>query len=106
MAQAGKIAFIVGLLIALVGGLGLYDAPWFTWVLALLGLVVGFLNVSGEERRGFLIAAIALTLSAQSVSSLPVIGDKVTAVLGNVVAFIAAAVLIVALRSLFDKVRE
>ena len=62
MAQMGKWAFIVGLVISVVGGLGI-SQPWFWWVLAVLGLIVGFLNISAGEVHGFLLASIALIVS-------------------------------------------
>lgn len=58
MAQVGKWTFIVGLLIAVLAGLG-FIQPWVGWVLALLGLIVGFLNIGDEETQSFLLAAIA-----------------------------------------------
>jgi hypothetical protein len=45
-------------------------------------------------------------LSATSIIAVPVIGIAVTAVLYNVVVFISAAVLIVALKSLFEIAKD
>ncbi len=104
-ATVGKWAFIAGVVLAVLAGL-ILQASWTLTVLAILGLIVGFLNVSGEETRGFLIAAIALILSATAVQSLPLVGGLLTQILSNLVAFLAAAVLVVALRSLFSTVRE
>jgi len=67
---------------------------------------VGFLNVTAEETKGFLIAAIALILSASSVQGIPLVGATVTNVMNNIVAFIAAAVLVVALKSLFETAKD
>lgn len=103
--KMGSIALIAGLIIAIAGAFGLSE-PWFAWVLAVLGLVVGFLNVSGTESNRFLLAAIGLMLSASSVAALPYIGASVTAVLGNVVTLLAPAVLITALQSLFRSVTD
>ena len=105
MQHIGKWAFIVGLVIAGLAGVG-FDQTWFTWVLALLGLIVGFLNVTTGETQGFLLAAIALMLSANAVQEIPYVGPQLTQILGNLVAFMAAAVLVVALRALFDTVRD
>jgi hypothetical protein len=71
-----------------------------------LGLVVGFMNITGEETKTFLLAAIGLMLSASSIMGIPLIGVAVTAVLANVVAFMAAAVLVVALKSLFEVAKD
>ncbi len=105
MQHIGKWAFILGLVIAVLGGIGV-DQTWFTWSLAVLGLIVGFLNVNGGETQGFLLASIALMLSANAVQEIPYVGDQLTLILGNVVAFMAAAVLVVALRALFETVRD
>jgi len=105
MENMGKWAFIVGFVICVVAGL-LIAAPWMFWVLAVLGLVVGFMNVTASETKGFLLAAIGLMLSATSVVAIPMIGEAVTAVLYNIVTFISAAVLVVALKSLFEIAKD
>ena len=103
--KMGSIALIAGLVIAVAGAFGI-SAPWFAWVLAILGLVIGFLNVSAAESHRFLLAAIGLMLSASSVAALPYIGGEITAVLSNIVTLLAPAVLITALQSLFRTVTD
>lgn len=105
MAIVGKIAFIIGLVIAVVAGFG-FTQEWFPWVLAVLGLIVGFLNVGEEETKTFLLAAIGLLLSATAIATIPFVGETATHILNNLKAFIAAAVLIVALRALFATARS
>lgn len=105
MAMLGKWAFIAGLVIAVLAGVG-FDYSWVAWVLAILGLVVGFLNVGAEETQQFLIAAIGLLLSASAINVIPYVGDIGTAIISNLVAFISAAILVVALRSLFTTARH
>jgi len=101
MAQVGKWAFILGLVIAVVGGLG-FTQSWFGWVLAVLGLIVGFMNVQGKESFRFLLAAIALIVAANAIGGLPYIGGYATNIIANLIAFLSAAVLVVALKSLFE----
>ncbi len=103
--KLGTIALVAGLIIAVAGAFGLSE-PWFAWVLVVLGLIVGFLNVSGREAHRFLLASIGLMLSASSVAALPYIGASVSAVLANIVTFLAPAVLITALQSLFKSVAD
>jgi hypothetical protein len=105
MQQVGKYAFILGIVLAVAAGL-LQPASWMFWGLAVLGIIVGFLNVTAEETKGFLIAAIALILSASAVQQIPLIGELVTQIMANVVAFMSAAVLIVALKSLFETAKD
>ena len=105
MENMGKWAFIVGFVICVVAGVFLVQ-PWMFWVLAVLGLIVGFMNITGEETKTFLLAAIGLMLSASSVMAIPVVGQAVTDIVANVVAFISAAVLVVALKSLFEVAKD
>lgn len=105
MAMLGKWAFIAGLVIAILAGFGLHY-PWVAWILAILGLIVGFLNVGEEETPKFLLAAIGLLMSASAINTIPYIGDIGTAIIANLVAFISAAILVVALRSLFVTARH
>ncbi|MCP4247055.1 MAG: hypothetical protein GY778_08390 [bacterium] len=104
MDQIGKYAFIAGVVLAVVAGF--IGQSWVWWVLAVLGLVVGVMNVTAEETRGFLLAAIGLILSASSIQQLPFIGDQITTIMGNVVVFIGPAVLVVALKSLFETAKD
>ena len=98
--KTGRWAFIAGIVLAVLAGLFVVDVTWVAWVLAILGLVVGFLNVSTKEPQGFLLPAVALTLSVSAVRSLPGVGFVLTNILANAVAFIAAATLVVAIRAL------
>jgi hypothetical protein len=105
MAQIGKWAFTVGLVIAIVGGLG-FGQTWFAWLLVLLGLIVGFLNVTDREAQKFLLAAIGLIVAATAWGLLPYVGGYLSAILNNVVAFIGAAVVVVALKVLFETAQD
>ena len=97
----GKWAFIIGLVLAGVAGL-LFQAVWVVWVLAILGVIVGLLNVTQEETQGFLLAAIAFALSATALNTVPYVGGVVANILGYVAAFVAGAMIVVALKALFE----
>jgi hypothetical protein len=101
----GKWAFIVGLVIAVLAGL-LFQPEGAIWVLAILGVIVGILNVAAEETRSFLLASIALTLSATALNTLPIIGTALSLILPFVVAFVAGATIVVALKELFQTARK
>jgi hypothetical protein len=101
----GKWAFIIGLVIAVLAGL-FFQPGWAIWVLAILGIIVGLLNVAAEETRGFLLASIALTLSASALNTIPLIGTAFSYVLPFVVAFVAGATIVVALKELFQTARK
>jgi len=98
----GHWAFILGVLLAIIAGLiPQLQTSTITWILVLLGLIVGFLNVTITETQEFLIAAIALLLIS-STGALPVLGTIIAVMLSNIVAFVAPAALIVALKAVYD----
>jgi hypothetical protein len=104
-ATIGKWAFIFGLVIAVLAGL-LFQPDWAIWVLAILGVIVGFLNITAEDTRGFLLAAIGLTLSATALNTLPVLGKAFSLILPFVVAFVAGATIVVAFKELLQTARS
>ena len=104
-AKIGKWAFIGGLVVAVLAGL-FFQPGWAVWVLAILGVIVGLLNVTAEDTRGFLLAAIALTLSATALNTLPIVGTALSFILPFVVAFVAGAMIVVALKELFQTARS
>ena len=101
----GKWAFIIGLVVAVLAGI-LFQPGWAIWVLAILGVIVGLLNVTAEDTRGFLLASIALTLSATALNTLPIVGAALSYVLPFVVAFVAGGMIVVALKELFQTARR
>ena len=105
MALMGKFSFMVGLVIAVAGGLG-FEQAWFGWVLAVLGLIVGFLNISDKESQNFLLAAIALIVTASAFGTIPYIGEWASRIIANLVLFVGGAVLVVAVKSLFVVARD
>jgi hypothetical protein len=104
-ASVGKWAFIIGLVIAVLAGL-FYQPVWAVWILAILGVIVGLLNITVEETQGFLLASIALTLSATALNMIPVVGRALGFILPFVVAFVAGAMIVVALKALFETARK
>jgi hypothetical protein len=100
-ARIGKWAFILGLVIAVLAGL-LFQPDWAIWVLAILGVIVGLLNVTTEDTQGFLLAAIALTLSATALNTIPVVGTAFELILPFVVAFVAGATIVIALKEIIQ----
>jgi len=103
--MVGKWAFIVGLVLSVIVG-AFFQAEWVVWVLAILGVIVGVLNVTGEDTERFLLAAIAFGLSVTALNTVPLLGEAITNILGSVAAFVAGAVVVVALKALFQTARS
>ena len=108
--RIGEWAFLAFVIIAILAGLATsanVTAPYLevTAVLVVLGIIVGFLNITEKETNSFLIAAIALLAAGTaSFASLDVAGSPgVGAVIDNVLrfigAFVAPAAVIVALKA-------
>ena len=60
----GHLAFIAGVIVAIIAGIStdILQKEVVTLVLVILGIIVGFMNITAKETIGFLIAAIALML--------------------------------------------
>lgn len=106
LTMVGKWAFLLGLVLAVIAGIFFKKPEWVIWVLAILGVIVGLLNVTVEDTQKFLLAAIALTLSAAALNTVPVVGDIIKNILGYVAAFTAGAMVVVALKALFETTRK
>ena len=106
--RVGEWAFILGVIIAIIAGLaaGFLDpvsAGYITLVLVILGLIVGFLNISDEELQPFLIAAIALlVVGTARLDTIPYVGTYLSAMVLNIAAFVTPAALVVALKAVYN----
>ena len=99
--KIGHWAFIIGILLAIVAGLvPAWQTPTVTWILVILGLIIGLLNIQAKETTEFLVAAITL-LIVGSAGAIPALGVIVLSILANVVAIVAPAALVVALKAIY-----
>jgi hypothetical protein len=99
MEMVGRIAFYVGLVISIVAGWVQVSAWW----LAVLGIVVGLLNVTAKENGRFLLATLVLVTSGIALGS--VYGVLIERILMAYIAFTAAAAFIVALKEVYSMQR-
>ena len=110
--KIGNYSFIVGVIIAVVLGLAAprlgETADWLWSLLVVLGLVVGFLNVSGKETKEFLWVTVALVVvafagSAQigSWSNVQLIGAYLKGIFDSILAFVVPASVVVALKDVW-----
>jgi hypothetical protein len=108
--QVGFWAFILGLVIAVVVGilaaLGVVGATGMSAiiiVLIILGLVVGFLNITAKEILLFLVATIALIVVGGVFAPLNVfsIGAILDAILALVATLMAPAAVVAAIKALW-----
>lgn len=105
-ARLGQWAFIIGVVIAIIAGLvPAWQTVTVTWILVILGLVVGILNITAKETVEFLVAAIALLMTG-SAGAIPALGTIILSILANIVAFVAPAALIVALKAIYELAKK
>lgn len=97
--KIGGWAFILGLVIAILFGLIGYNPSWAIGLLVVLGLIVGFLNITDKETVPFLVASIAL-LAAGS-ANLGELWVNLNGLLGNISVFVAPAAIIVAIKAVY-----
>lgn len=107
LAKVGSWAFIIGVIVALIVGIfsaGTANAVT-TSVLIVLGLIVGFLNVTGRETTPFLLAAVSLvivsSLGGSKLGMIPTIGATLEGTLGALMTFVIPATIIVALKAIW-----
>lgn len=103
--KIGTWSFIGGIVIALAAGFfGL--STLVVSVLIVLGLVVGFLNVTGEETTPFLLATVSLVVVAavgQSIfGAVEGIGPQLQQILVTFITFIIPATIIVACKAIYS----
>jgi len=105
--RVGHWAFLIGIVLAIIAGfVPQLQTARVTWILALLGLVVGFLNITSRETRDFLIASVALVIAADAAADIISLGIQSTVILGNVVTFVFPATLLVAFKTVWQLASE
>jgi hypothetical protein len=124
----GKYAFLVFVIIAIIAGLAIGYMAWpdsgisattyadaYGWtmlILLILGVIVGLVNITAKEVTTFLIAAIALSLTRGDVFKNPLsmvhplLGWWAYHIIDFIVAFVAPAAIILAIKAIYGLARE
>ena len=108
----GGWAFIAGTVLAVILGVAAtMGAGWSTneWLLLLMvviGLVIGFANVTTKEVIAFLIAAVALIITSMAGLTtidtlIPYLGTFLQRTISYIVVFVAPAALVVSLKAVW-----
>ena len=102
MVNVGKWSFVGGVVLAIVAGF--FTIPYALTILAVLGLIVGFLNISAKKSQEYLVAAIAILIigsaGIQAFSALGQLYALYTSILTNTIAFVAASAIVVAIKEI------
>jgi hypothetical protein len=116
--SVGAWAFLIGVILALIIGVSTklipipaltrYSAQIYA-ILSILGIIVGFLNVTGKESQTFLLAGAVLVIVSRfgmdSVTGSLIgvgIGDTVSSIFAALLVLFVPATIIVALKTVFS----
>ena len=111
--KIGQYSFIGGVIIAVVLGLVPGSAlggatPWLASLLVVLGLIVGFLNVTGKETKEVMIVATVLIIAAfaggasDTLGGVQVIGSYLSGIFTHILAFVVPATVVVGLKDVWS----
>jgi len=108
--KIGHYSFIVGVILAVVLGLALPIGEGataiLTSVLVVLGLLVGFINVTGKETKEFLLVATVLVIvsamgaGAESLGGVMYLGGYLQGIFQGIMAFVVPAAVVVGLKDI------
>jgi chromate transport protein ChrA len=91
--QVGAWSFILGLALAIVLAFVVVD---LAWLLVLLGIIVGLLNIQDKETTNFLLAALVLVGVSLNVNIL-----GIPQIMSNIAFFVSPAAVIVAVKAVY-----
>ncbi|MBD3354536.1 hypothetical protein GF361_00965 [Candidatus Woesearchaeota archaeon] len=102
--KTGHYSFIAGIVLAvLIALVPQLRGDISVWILVILGVIVGLLNVTAKETTGFLVASMALIIaSSASALTLATIWTGLTSILGNIIVFVSPAAIVVALKTVYS----
>jgi len=107
----GFLAFVGGIILAIVGGIGYQDNGGIVLALVIMGILVGILNITGKEVLPLLIAAVALIVVGNTTAFQPLddiggeAGTKINEIVAYLATFMAPAAVISAVRAIWAVAR-
>ena len=107
----GLLAFLGGMILAIVGGIWYRDYSSITLALVIMGILVGLLNITGKEVLPLLIAAIALIVVGLTKGFAPLdqlggsAGTKLNDIVAYIAIFITPAAILSAIRAIWAVAR-
>ncbi len=93
--------FVIGVILAVVGGLLFPSAPWVALVLAIFGLAIGLVHMKAKEINTLLLATIALLAMTAAFAPIATLGvGSIGFMLVNFASLVAPVALIAAVKAL------
>ena len=110
--RIGSWVFILGVIVAIVIPIFTDFSPWLSSLLIILGLAIGFLNITIAETQTFLLAALALVIvsgfssTSEVITEVARIGPVLGRIFNAILLLVVPATIIVALRSIYGVARK
>ncbi len=106
----GAWAFLIGVILAVIFAFFSYPA-WVSWIMVIIGLLIGILNIKDTETNTFLMAGIILVIASYfggSVFASIKIGEIafLSNFLANMLVLFVPATIVVALKSVFSMAHD
>ena len=100
----GFIAFVVGLILAIIAGIANLQAGWLIIILVILGIIIGVLNITSKEIVPLLLAVIALVVIGGVFEPISIlgIGKILDQILRLIAILMAPAAIIAAIKALVN----
>lgn len=107
----GAWAFLIGIVVAVT--LGIFSAQIIggvqeivVWVLIILGIIVGLLNITNKESSGFLLVGVSLVIVSYFGRIILIAIPTLGSVLGALLILFVPTTIIVALKSVFEMAKD
>lgn len=102
----GGWAFLIGVVLAIVLGAIGTITPTLMWVLVLIGILVGFLNISAEETEPFLMSGTVLIIASALGQNVIGVSSLFNSILSSLLLIFVPSTIIVAIRNVFNLARR
>jgi hypothetical protein len=98
--RVGSWAFLLGVILAIL--FAFVSSLAYLWILVVLGIVIGLLNITSNETSKFLLAGTVLVVVGYFGGSSLAYVNFLPEVFKNLVTLFATSTIVVALKSVFD----
>jgi len=103
----GSWAFLIGLILAvLIGLVSDLNTPNTVYILVVIGVIVGLLNIADEETSPFLLSGAVLIIASSMGSNILGTVPVLKSILNALLALFVPATVIVAIRNVFTLARR
>ena len=104
----GSWAFLIGVVVALIFGFGLFGGltEGTIYILVVIGLIVGFLNIADEEASPFLMSGAVLIIASALGQGVVGAVSQLSGILDALLGIFVPATIIVAVKNVFSLARN